>query len=75
MVTVDSGPMHMASAAGTPCLAIFGPTDPLRVGPYGEQHRVLRNAEVRRYSKQDLESICTVETIDVVQAAKDMLGL
>ena len=75
VVTVDSGPMHMASAAGTPCLAIFGPTDPLRVGPYGEQHRVLRNAEVRRYSKQDLESIRTVETIDVVQAAKDMLGL
>ncbi|MEE9369535.1 MAG: glycosyltransferase family 9 protein [Pontiella sp.] len=74
VVTVDSGPMHMASATGTPCLAIFGPTNPLRVGPYGEQHRVLRNSDVRNYSKEDLESICKVEVIDVVNAAKDMLG-
>ena len=74
VVTVDSGPMHMASATGTPCLAIFGPTDPLRVGPYGEQHRVLRGSDVGQYSKQDLESIRKVETIDVVKAAKEMLG-
>ncbi len=74
VVTVDSGPMHMASAAGTPCLAIFGPTDPLRVGPYGPQHRVLRASKVRNYSKEDMESIRMVETSDVLKAAKEMLG-
>ena len=74
VVTVDSGPMHMASAAGTPCLAIFGPTDPLRVGPHGPQHRVLRNSNVRNYSKQDLDSIKMVETTEVVKAAREMLG-
>ena len=74
VVTVDSGPMHMASATGTPCLAIFGPTNPLRVGPYGEQHRVLRGSDVGTYSKQDLESIRKVEVIDVVNAAREMLG-
>ncbi len=74
VVTVDSGPMHMASAVGTPCLAIFGPTDPLRVGPYGPQHRVLRASKVRNYSKEDMESIRMVETSDVLKAAKEMLG-
>lgn len=40
-VAVDSGPMHMAAALGVPVLAVFGPTDPARTGPYGEPHRVL----------------------------------
>jgi heptosyltransferase-1 len=73
VVTVDSGPMHMASATGTPCLAVFGPTDPLRVGPFGEQHRVLRGSEVQNYSKQDLESIRMVKVVDVVKTAREML--
>ncbi|WP_372794979.1 glycosyltransferase family 9 protein [Pontiella sp.] len=74
VVTVDSGPMHMASAAGAPCLAIFGPTDPTRVGPYGDQHRVLRVSDVRSYSKQDLDSIKMVQTIDVIKTAGEMLN-
>jgi lipopolysaccharide heptosyltransferase I len=41
MVTVDSGPMHMAGAVGTPVVALFGPTDPRRTGPLGPA-RVLR---------------------------------
>ncbi len=74
VVTVDSGPMHMASAAGTPCLAIFGPTDPLRVGPFGEQHRILRKSEVQSYSKQDMESIRKVDVEDVLNTAREMLS-
>jgi ADP-heptose:LPS heptosyltransferase len=35
MVTVDSGPMHIASAVGTAVVALFGPTDPVRTGPVG----------------------------------------
>jgi lipopolysaccharide heptosyltransferase I len=35
MVTVDSGPMHMAAAMGTPVVGLFGPTDPRRTGPLG----------------------------------------
>jgi ADP-heptose:LPS heptosyltransferase len=33
MVSGDTGPLHIAAAAGTPIVAIFGPTDPLRNGP------------------------------------------
>jgi ADP-heptose:LPS heptosyltransferase len=41
LITVDSGPMHMAAAVGTPVLAVFGATEALRTGPYGRGHRVV----------------------------------
>lgn len=74
VITVDSGPMHMAAAAGTPTLAIFGPTDPLRVGPYGPRHRVLRNTTVTTYSKDDLQSILGVSAEEAILAAEEMLN-
>ncbi len=42
LVTTDSGPMHLAAAVGTPVIALFGPTDPARTGPYGPGHRIIR---------------------------------
>ncbi len=39
---MDSGPLHLAAALGKPGIAIFGPTDPARNGPYGESLQVLR---------------------------------
>jgi heptosyltransferase-1 len=42
VVGVDSGPLHLAAALGKPGVAIFGPTDPARNGPYGTSIRVLR---------------------------------
>jgi len=44
LITTDSGPMHIASAVGTPVVALFGPTDPVRTGPYGTGHVVVRKA-------------------------------
>ena len=41
LVTNDSGPMHLAAAVGTSVVAIFGPTDPRKIGPYGKGHTVL----------------------------------
>lgn len=38
---VDSGPMHMAAAAGVPVVALFGPTDERKWGPWGEGHTVV----------------------------------
>jgi lipopolysaccharide heptosyltransferase I len=34
MVSGDTGPLHIAAAAGTPTVALFGPTDPHRNGPW-----------------------------------------
>lgn len=42
VITTDSGPMHIAAAVGTPTVALFGPTDPKRTGPYGAGHTVIR---------------------------------
>jgi 3-deoxy-D-manno-octulosonic-acid transferase/heptosyltransferase-1 len=42
VVTTDSGPMHIAAAVNTPVVALFGPTDPARTGPYGTGHTVVR---------------------------------
>jgi lipopolysaccharide heptosyltransferase II len=41
-ITNDSGPMHLAVALGRPVVSIFGPTDPLWIGPYGRPHAVVR---------------------------------
>jgi heptosyltransferase-2 len=38
---VDSGPMHMAAAVGVPVVALFGPTDERKWGPWGEGHTVI----------------------------------
>jgi 3-deoxy-D-manno-octulosonic-acid transferase/heptosyltransferase-1 len=42
VITTDSGPMHLAAAVGTPVIALFGPTDPARTGPYGKGHTIIR---------------------------------
>lgn len=42
LVTNDTGPMHAAAAMGKPVVALFGPTEPRRTGPYGQVERALR---------------------------------
>ena len=42
LVTPDSGPMHIAAVVGTPVVALFGPTNPVRTGPYTRKAKVLR---------------------------------
>ncbi len=41
-ITNDSGSMHLAVALDRPVVSIFGPTDPLRIGPYGRPDAVLQ---------------------------------
>lgn len=39
---VDSAPMHMAAAVGTPAVALFGPSGDIMWGPWGRGHRVIK---------------------------------
>ncbi len=73
----DTGPMHLAAALGVPVVAIFGPTDPARNGPYGTQSIVLRNpaslTSHARRSEPD-EGLLEIGTDAVFAAACEMLA-
>lgn len=50
---VDSGPLHLAAALHKPGVALFGPTDPERNGPYGGSIDVIRVAGAATTYKRD----------------------
>ena len=81
LVTNDSGPMHIAAAVGTPVVALFGPTDPVRTGPYGRGHVVLSNpVECRPCFRRECSRAVTLECLtgvtseQVVRAVQQQLG-
>jgi heptosyltransferase I len=41
-VTNDSGSMHVAASLGKPMVSIFGPTNPVHIGPYQRPESVVR---------------------------------
>jgi heptosyltransferase I len=72
----DTGPLHLAAALKVPVVAIFGPTDPARNGPYGTRSVVLRNPESTtthaRNPRSD-EGIMAITVEDVATAARNLL--
>jgi ADP-heptose:LPS heptosyltransferase len=52
MVSVDSGPAHIAAAVGTPLLAIHTWSDPRTVGPFQESAWLWQGGEIRRQNLQ-----------------------
>ncbi len=80
LIAVDSGPMHMAAAIGTPVLALFGPTSPLRTGPYGQCHHVIESSfqtDKKKISKktrqQDLRYMEAISTKEVFAVAYEII--
>lgn len=80
-LTCDSGPMHIAAAVGTPTVALFGPTDPLRHKPYGTGHTVIeksvecRPCYKRTCQREDAPHLCMtkIDTAEVVKALETKL--
>jgi heptosyltransferase-1 len=70
VVGVDSGPLHLAAALNKPGVAIFGPTDPARNGPYGASMQVLRSGSAATTYKRgvDIAACMRVITPDQVFA-------
>jgi heptosyltransferase-1/heptosyltransferase-2 len=46
VISNDTGPMHVAAAIGRPVIAIFGPTNPLNTGPYGQLQNVMQTTRL-----------------------------
>jgi heptosyltransferase-1 len=59
----DTGPMHIAAAVGCPVVALFGPADPRRTGPWGAGHRVVKPGEGSRR----MEAITVHAVLDAVR--------
>lgn len=73
----DTGPMHLAAALRVPVVAIFGPTNPARNGPYGTRSVVLRNSASptthARRSQFD-EAMLEITPGAVVESARSLLS-
>jgi heptosyltransferase I len=74
IVGVDSGPLHLAAALGKPGVAIFGPTDPARNGPYGDSLHILRTPGTATTYKRgtaidpSMQNISPDEVFEVLRA-------
>lgn len=51
-ISGDTGPLHIAAALGTPVVGLYGPTDPIRNGPFGPRAAVVYNPGVSPVSYQ-----------------------
>ena len=73
----DTGPLHLAAALRVPVVAIFGPTDPARNGPYGTRSVVLRNPASRTtHARKPMpdEGMLEISVDAVVDAARSLLA-
>jgi heptosyltransferase I len=73
----DTGPLHLAIALGTPAVAVFGPTDPVRNGPYPPGETVLRSPVAvtsHRRSNSTDPSLLEISVDAVFAAVKQRLG-
>ena len=76
LVGGDTGPMHLAAALKVPVVAIFGPTNPARNGPFGTRSIVLRSASsLTDHSRRtDPEvGLLEISAEEVVAAARKLM--
>ena len=72
----DTGPIHLAAALQRPVVAIFGPTDPARNGPWNTRSRVLRDDSSVTSHKRKKEAepgLLRISVEDVTAAALELL--
>jgi heptosyltransferase-1 len=76
----DTGPLHLAAALQVPVVAIFGPTDPARNGPYGAnsgtQSMVLRNPASKTslsHTSEPDPGLLQITAAEVIAAARRLL--
>jgi heptosyltransferase I len=77
LVAGDTGPLHLASALGTPVVGLYGPTDPARNGPYSPRDIVVRRAQPEettyRRSSSPSRAMLAISVEDVLDAVERRL--
>jgi lipopolysaccharide heptosyltransferase I len=79
LVSGDTGPLHIAAAVGTPVVAIFGPTDPARNGPWSVDDTVVSRysscgCHYERRCRQTSWCLTGVEVAEVTAAVQHRLA-
>jgi len=69
MVSGDTGPLHIATAVGTPVVSIFGPTDPVRNGPWAADDVSVSRFDACgcHYDRRCRQKDWCLKTIDVTE--------
>jgi heptosyltransferase-1 len=72
----DTGPLHLAAALRVPVVAIYGPTDPARNGPYSARSVVLRSSKSRTslsHTGEPDPGLLEITPDEVISAARSLL--
>jgi heptosyltransferase-3 len=83
-VGMDSAPMHIAAAVGTPTVALFGPSGDIEWGPWQVPHRIVKSAHTCRPCGRDgcgggkrsecLEIITPQQVLDAIKSLLEETG-
>jgi ADP-heptose:LPS heptosyltransferase len=75
LATVDSAPMHLAGALGTPQIVLFGPTNPFHWHPRGTSSVILQAGQTHpsknflpKQTRHPMKEISTKQVIDAMQS-------
>ena len=79
VIAADTGPLHLACAVKTPVVALFGPTDPARNGPFDPADEVIRRTPpcapcYRRGCTQHVGIMAEIPVTEVLDAAERRLA-
>jgi lipopolysaccharide heptosyltransferase I len=79
MVSGDTGPLHIAAAAGTPTVSVFGPTDPYRNGPWSSDDIAISrfgacSCQYERRCHKPAWCLASVASAEVTAAVQQRLG-
>jgi heptosyltransferase-1 len=80
VVAADTGPLHLACAVGVPVVGIYGPTDPVRNGPFDPRDVVVRRTPLcspchKRRCRIHEGVMGAITPADVLRAIERRLGI